>query len=138
MGIQLGRPILLGICVLAVGAQALLLILQAPESRGEARPYSTFLRDAAQGRVTHVTVSGQHVAGRLVSGESFHTTVPAGDTRYLGLLVRSGTTVRGEPSVPSWHWQARSGCSWGGIRDRRPRPAPGPIPGGSAGSPSPP
>src|SRR5579883_3204978 len=104
MGIQLGRPILLGICVLAVGAQALLLILQAPESRGEARPYSTFLRDAAQGRVTHVTVSGQHVAGRLVSGESFHTTVPAGDTRYLGLLVRSGTTVRGEPSVPSGPW----------------------------------
>lgn len=104
MGIQLGRPILLGICVLAVGAQALLLILQAPESPGEARPYSTFLRDAAQGRVTHVTVSGQHVAGRLLSGESFHTTVPPGDTRSLGLFVRSGTTVRGEPSVPAGPW----------------------------------
>jgi len=73
-------------------------------------PYSEFWNQVSQGKVAHVTVIGDQIAGSYKepqkgaeSIDGFQTVIPSpGDPDLLGFLKRSGVSIDADKSVSPW------------------------------------
>ena len=76
---------------------------------GQAMPYSEFVRQVDEGNVRTVTMaaggtsSNSTIAGKLSSGEDFHTIAPAG-SNIADRMVQKGVAVQVKPEEQSSIW----------------------------------
>ena len=60
--------------------------------------YSDFLTQVKQGQVREVTIEGQNINGKLISGSSFSTYSPeTNNSSLIGDLERAKVSVMGKP-----------------------------------------
>jgi cell division protease FtsH len=63
--------------------------------------YSDFLTQVKQGQVREVTIEGQNISGKMISGTPFTTYSPeTNNSALIGDLERSNVSVMGKPPEP--------------------------------------
>ena len=63
--------------------------------------YSDFLSQVKQGQVREVTIEGQNITGKLVSGTNFSTFSPeTNNSALIGDLERANVAILGKPPEP--------------------------------------
>ena len=98
------RNLLVWALILVVVLYLVLPLYNNRTTSSEVIAYSTFVSEAAQGRVDQVTIGDDVVSGQMKSGKAFRTYVPKGDSSYLEILRNHGAKISVDPPSRSSLW----------------------------------
>lgn len=76
-----------------------------PRNKHSTLPYSQFISEISDGRVSKVTIEHKTIKGEMKNSEHFTTYMPMEDPKLLGELIRMGVEVKSKPAENNILWQ---------------------------------